>query len=421
MASLYVPQWGNMPSILVESGFITNASDRAFLTSLSGRQRFAAGVVTGIKAWVGSRAVRPVWPRVGATSLAGTSVAWSKRLPTVLHGQVVVTASRSPLDTLVAMSFARWLSAPILYADPGSIDAAVKAELTRLSPRAVYVIGSESSVASSAVAQIVVASKCPTASVHRIAGTDSYGTAARVAQLMPRPASRQVCVVSAEAPLDGLALATWAARRRMPVLLVRRSGIPPDTAAYLKSRGITSTLVGASSTVIPDSVINRLPGRRRIAGSNRYASCTRVLDVLFPHQATYPLLLACDTPADALIGAYGAVRSARPLMLTGRKVLPDVTRLWAQNHAGLSYLVSGPITSLYPVVEADLIKAAKTRTTSTLSVSRAAPVPGSVTMSSISPNAAGVLAPESKGVVSVTSTPPSLRNDPQVASEEPGH
>jgi hypothetical protein len=318
-------------------------------------------------------------------------VAWSARNNiSTKGGVVIVTASRSPLDTIAALPLAHRFNAPILYVDPSAVPVTVKTELARLAPRTVYVIGGEGIIDATAFAQVVTASKCPTSGVHRVAGTDAPDTAARVARLLPVPASGQACVVSADEPLDGLALAAWAARTSLPVVFVRRTGVPASTAAVLKERGIRTSLVGASSKVVPDSVAARLPGMRRVAGARRTDACTKVLDTYYAGRSSYPLLVAGgDTPAEAVIAAWASMREGRPLVLTGRKVLPDVTRQWVQNHAGIAFMLSGPASAVDPVVEADLMKAMRMRTTASLSVNSGVGVPASASRGSSSATGSG--------------------------------
>ena len=48
-SNIYVTRNTNMPSALVEMGFITNAEERGFLTSLAGKQALAENIVMAIE------------------------------------------------------------------------------------------------------------------------------------------------------------------------------------------------------------------------------------------------------------------------------------------------------------------------------------------------------------------------------------
>ena len=45
--------WANVPSILVETGFLSNPAERRLLHSASYRQRVARGLAAGVQAFVG--------------------------------------------------------------------------------------------------------------------------------------------------------------------------------------------------------------------------------------------------------------------------------------------------------------------------------------------------------------------------------
>lgn len=159
-------------------------------------------------------------------------------------------------DALAGAVLAHAVSAPILLTEPGRLPEPTLAELRRLAPSKVTILGGTAAV-SAEVARRVAAT---VPAVDRITGTTRYDTAAAVSA---RAGAGEVAfVVNGARPADSLVAAAPAARRGAALLLVSRDGVPPVTEAMLA--GSREIVVVGGHGVVSESVEGAL---RRIAGS----------------------------------------------------------------------------------------------------------------------------------------------------------
>jgi putative cell wall-binding protein len=162
--------------------------------------------------------------RRGGADRYGTAAAISGDLTSaeVVH---VATGADFP-DALAGAARAGTVGSPVLLVQPGAVPSVTRAEIERLAPERIVVLGGPVAV-SEAVADELGAYGV----VERIAGPDRYGTAAQVAADLP--ASPEVLVATGQDWPDALAGAARAGAAGSPVLLVSTTGVPSATSGSL--------------------------------------------------------------------------------------------------------------------------------------------------------------------------------------------
>lgn len=226
-------------------------------------------------------------------------------------------------DALAGAAAAAYLRGPVLLTAPGALPAATAAELARLRPARIVVLGS-TSVVSDAVARALSAY----APVSRVAGADRYATAAAVSRAV-FPSGVPVAYVATGANFpDALAGGAAAGRERGPVLLVSGSAIPAATAAELQRLRPARIVILGSTGAISDGVAAQLWGYgaqvTRLAGSDRYATAVRVSQS--GYGANVPATVYVATGAnfpDGLSGGPIAGIAPGPLLLVPANALPS--------------------------------------------------------------------------------------------------
>src|SRR5699024_5263550 len=129
-------------------------------------------------------------------------------------------------DALAGAARAASEDGPMLLVRKDSVPDATKAQLARLSPDRIVVLGGTAVVSAAVASQLAVYG-----SVERVSGADRYATAAEVAQAWET--SQDVFISTGQNWPDGLAGAARAGATDSPVLLVRPSSIPDSTWAEL--------------------------------------------------------------------------------------------------------------------------------------------------------------------------------------------
>jgi glucose/arabinose dehydrogenase/putative cell wall-binding protein len=212
----------------------------------------------------------------------------------------------------------------VLLVSRDEISDEVRAELERIGPRAIFVLGGTASVSDAVVEEL---GQYAEVGVDRIAGADRYETAARISLSFFAPEVAYVYVATGESFADALA-AGAAGVDRGPVLLATRNAIPQATAEELQRLDPQEIIVVGGTSAIDDSVMAGLqqyttgPVSRQ-AGEDRYITSTIVSMGAFqaPTDAVY--LVSGTSFPDALSGGPIAGANDGPILLTEPTCVPD--------------------------------------------------------------------------------------------------
>ena len=302
LALFHVPDGGTVADV-------TSAHDRA--------ADQLCGSVTGFSAFlVGATATTRL---AGADRYATAAAVSAARFAAGVELVFVATGEDFP-DALAGGPEAARAGAPVLLVTRDALPAVTAAELRRLAPGGIVVLGGTAAV-SSAVEQELAA----IAPVTRLAGPDRFATAAAIAARSPSTGGT-VYVATGLGFADALAGGAAAAREGAPLLLVSRDGVPPVTSAALASLAPARLVVLGGTAAVSDAVAAELvaltgAALERLAGQDRYGTAAAVA-ARFPSQGPATVATGEAFP-DALAGV--PVTAGGPLLLTAPHDLPDPT------------------------------------------------------------------------------------------------
>lgn len=235
-------------------------------------------------------------------------------------GAVVVNGGSSA-DALAAAPLAASLHVPLLTVTGTELPDATRAELARLAPERVWVVGGSAVVGDGVVEQV---GQFAREGVTRLQGADRYDTAAKIATNQFADAT-EVYVSSGQGFADALSAGAAGAAKGVPLLLTAPSALPDSTAAALAALKPTRITVVGGPSVVSDDVLARLEEQpnavvRRVWGEDRYETAVNVLLDRTPSAPQVLLASGANFP-DALAGAA----LGRPLLLSRPDCLPQVT------------------------------------------------------------------------------------------------
>jgi putative cell wall-binding protein len=156
-------------------------------------------------------------------------------------------------DALSGAAAAGAEGGPLLLVRPGDIPAATAAELDRLNPAKIVVLGGTAAV-SGAVESGLAAY---TGTVVRRAGADRYDTSAAVSAAVFPPGTPAVWVATGEAFPDALAASAPAALTPAPVLLAKPFCITGSVDGEIERLNPTTMIVLGGPSALSDSVAAR--------------------------------------------------------------------------------------------------------------------------------------------------------------------
>ena len=266
----YVTNHTIMPAVLVESGFLTNTTEASKLNTDAYQEKIANAIVDGVMEYLNNNVSINLIPseRISGPSRYETAIEIFNKGWETADTVVLVTGENYP-DALSATPLAAKYDAPILLARNASLkyQAELSNVLKNKGVKNVIIIGSEGvipKIIESELAQMGISSR-------RIAGNDRYETSLAIAKEIGIN-SGEIVVASGQNFPDGLSIASIAAQKEMPILLIREKYIPENIKGYIDSSNISKTYLLGSEGLIPNDVANQLKNVERLAGKDRYAT-----------------------------------------------------------------------------------------------------------------------------------------------------
>lgn len=278
--------------------------------------------------WFGSPTVvsiptAPTPVRLNGVDRYATSVLLSQAAypSPISGGTVYVSVGTQFADGLAAAPAAAQLDAPLLLVRPTSVPEQVRAELVRLNPASIVVVGGEAVVSAAvydAVQQIV-----PTAVLRRDAGADRFATAREIALAGFPTGAPVVFLASGAGFADALSASAAAGHLGGPVLLVPGAATQLDAATrdLIEALGATTVVIAGGTGVVQASIETdaaTIPGVTTVVrkgGSTRYETSALLSAYAFGAPTAGFIAYGLDYP-DALGAAAVAGAQGAPLALS---------------------------------------------------------------------------------------------------------
>ena len=240
----------------------------------------------------------------------------------------VATGANFP-DALAGGPAAARHGGPILLVTRDAIPPATAAELARLAPARVVVLGGSGAVGDGVMAAL---DQYDTGGgVLRIGGEDRFATAAAVSAAAFPPGVPTAFVATGATFPDALVGGVAAARAGGPILLTRADTLPASTEAELRRLAPGQIVVLGGTGAVSDAVAATLAGLAtsgtvtRLGGADRYATAAAVSAAMFPSGG--PLFVATGRSfPDALVAVPAAALSGGGLLLVPGSSVPAGVR-----------------------------------------------------------------------------------------------
>lgn len=236
---------------------------------------------------------------------------------------VLATGSNFP-DALAGGPLAYQNDAPILLTKKDALHMATREEIERLEAEEVIILGGTGVISADVVEEIVNMG----ITVRRIVGKDRYETAALIASELDNKEDA-ILAYGKNFP-DALAIAPYAARNNIPILLTDTDQLHPATESVLEDR--ESTIIVGGEKIISPSIKNQVPGPNRISGKDRYATAASIMEKLQPHVQSVYLSTGQAFP-DSLSGAVLAAKQQSGILLSKSGSVPSTLIEFLDRHS----------------------------------------------------------------------------------------
>jgi putative cell wall-binding protein/peptidoglycan/xylan/chitin deacetylase (PgdA/CDA1 family) len=278
-----------------------------------------------------SAAVTPVAATSAVTRLAGadryaTSAAISKATFSPGVSIAYVASGAVFPDALSGAAAAAKTGSPVLLAASNGITPDVKAELTRLKPKKIVVLGGTGVLSDN----VLNALKAYSPTVTRISGADRYATSAAISKATFSPGVSVAYVANGTTFPDALSGAAAAGKTGSPVLLAAANGITSEVKAELVRLKPKTIVVLGGTGVVTNNVLNALkaysPTVTRIGGADRFATSAAISKATFATGVGTVYVANGTTFPDALSGAAAAGKTGSPVLLVSTNgISPNVS------------------------------------------------------------------------------------------------
>lgn len=241
--------------------------------------------------------------------------------------EVWITTGQAYPDALAASARAGTRNAPVLLVEKGRIPATTVAELRRLKPSRIFVIGGTAAISSSVSSALGSYTR---GSVTRLSGADRYGTAGEVAK-QSGTSVPVAYVATGEHWHDALVGAARAGQGNAPLLLTKRTSLPTTTRRALQrlnpgrivvvgnDRNVSANVAKALRTYTRSNTV------QRVEGSNAYYMAAELAGY-YPSGLNVVYVTTAKQYPDALSSAARAGRLNGPVLLTSPTAIPRATK-----------------------------------------------------------------------------------------------
>lgn len=260
--------------------------------------------------------------RLAGTTAAETAVAIADQ--TGWTGTAILASSETygMVDALTSGPLAKFLNAPILLQEAGSVlNADTKAELDKLQVKTVYIASGTAVISQAVITEI----EDMGIKVEQLGGYDQYETSVNIANKMIDLGATvsKVAVAYGWLPQDALSIASIASSSSQPILLTEKDSVPSKVQEFLAENNakITSSDVIGGTAVISDTVKAKFPSATRYAGNTAYDTNVAVLkgfDSVLKYDHVF--IANGETVVDALTGAPLAAKYNAGIVLTNGTV-----------------------------------------------------------------------------------------------------
>lgn len=291
-----------------------------------------AVTVTGTAHVTGKNFLLSTLPPVASTRFAGadryaTAVEVSKTFAPGVPVVYVASGEAFP-DALAAAPAAAAQGAPLLTVRKNELPSVVAAELARLNPVSIVVVGGEASVSPAVYDQL--AGYAGAGGIRRVFGADRYATArAIVADYWGASGATMVYLASGRNFPDALSAAAAAGASGIPVITVDgQSPLPAETVSLMGDLGASTVVIAGGTASISNTVEAQVQGLSdvttvtRRSGANRYLTGAEINYYAFPGATTAYIANGTNFP-DALAGAAIAGKEGAPLYIVPGTCIPS--------------------------------------------------------------------------------------------------
>ncbi|MFB2582505.1 glycosyl hydrolase family 8 [Herbiconiux sp. P15] len=305
--------------------------------------------------WLPTLNAAPSVQRIGGADRYAVSAAVSASTFSPSTATVYIASGQVFPDALSASAAAAAVGAPVLLTTRDALPAPVQAELARLTPERIVVLGGPATVSEAVVASLGATG----AAVVRVGGADRYEVSAAIsAMTFDDEPPRTAYVASGQVFPDALSGSAAAGADGAPVLLTAGDSVPAAIGTELDRLDLESMVVlGGVKTVSAQTFasLNARAPATRVGGADRYTVAAAVSARTFSPERVHTVYVASGAVfPDALSASATAAANHAPVLLVTSDSVPESTAAELSRLAPSRIVVLGGTATVSDAVAARL-------------------------------------------------------------------
>ncbi|MFN8098221.1 MAG: cell wall-binding repeat-containing protein [Dermatophilaceae bacterium] len=239
--------------------------------------------------------------------------------------RVVVASGELFSDGVAAAPGAARLGGPVLFVKRDHVPEATRAEILRLRPSGIIVLGGPATIPDGVVGEL---DALAAGGATRISGADRFATAAAMSAAAFPGGASTAYVASGRVWPDALTGGAAAVVQGAPMLLTDTHALPPATRTELQRLHPSRIMLLGGTSSVDSAVANALASIatvERVSGPDRYATALAVSARVFGPGRPGVMLATGSNFPDALAAGAAATHTRGPILLTRGSGLPDGT------------------------------------------------------------------------------------------------
>ncbi|MDO5689419.1 MAG: S8 family serine peptidase [Tissierellia bacterium] len=261
--------------------------------------------------------------RISGPNRYATAVAISREYFPQGASTVFLTSGISHSDALVMTPLSSLREGPLLLTEDNRLNPETFAEIQRLNPEKIIIVGGERYLPETFREQLSAAGY----TVERIHGENRFATSLEIAKAVDEEVDfTEIFLVNGFKDADAISIAGTAGALKQPILLMDGMQLSGELIQWMAEAGIKKvTAIGGNAT-IPDSVQTQLEEMGlefgRFGGANRFGTSLSINRFFYP-QAAEVFVANGNGIVDALSAGPIAALYGRPMLLVQRDIVPE--------------------------------------------------------------------------------------------------
>ena len=248
---------------------------------------------------------------------------------------VVLTYAYAFPDALAAVPLAYKLNAPILLTDAVELTPSTLAEIQKLAPKKIILIGGTAVISQSI--QDTLSATYGQGNVVRYAGEDSYSTAVAIAKALGTTGRAVLANGEDGHYMDAFAVSSYAAANGIPILFSETTRLPKVTSQALSALNVKTTIVVGGEGAVSAAVYQQLSGATRYGGIDCYETATMIATGLQLNLNRVYIVTGLNF-SDALVAGNLAAHSLSPLFIVDKEI-PEAINAFLTVNQEISSLI----------------------------------------------------------------------------------